>query len=379
MALRTRKQGLDLVARLVDKYGPSIEALFPNRASASSLTLGVDNANDSAWSDNTGSSRGITFNKHFLRNASLADLRGNVIHETTHAYGVGAGKNNIETLADYARYKLNPTEVAGWSPSAAVQRYDANHPNQGDNMAGPGSNRTGAGSNKNTTINAQSKAPKPGPIGALGSGVPGPADPSTYGGYASQVMGLQQRLAAAMAAKKVGIAGAQAQYMLAKQQAASGLVQGVTGAEQDALQRGILGSSADLSGRAGAVTDAAAAQQAALAGRNVAVAGEQVTAMGAVGEFYTGLGQAQFDVANAQSSQALQRYQNDLLAQGNQNYTKLQQQWLAYLRSRGRTRDGGPASPYSTGNTPSEVGPGVSSYRPYNAPPQPSKYTYGRV
>lgn len=377
MALRTRKQGLALIERIATKYGPDILSLLP-QAKGRSLSFSAENLEGrlAQGSFDTGE---ITFDRRFLRNATLADLRGATIHETTHAYGAGYGKaKRGETLADYARYKLNPHEAGYWNPSAAVQRFDANHP-QGDNMAGPGSNRTGAGSNKNTTINDYSKAPKPKPIGALGSGVPGAADPATYGGYATQVMGLQQRLAAAMAAKKQGIAGAQAQYALAKQQAAGSLVEGVTAAESNALQRGILGSSADLGGRAAAVTDAATAQQAALAERNQGIASQQVAAMGAVGEFYTGLGTAQFDVANAQSAQALQRYQNDLLAQGNQNYTKLQQQWLAYLRSRGRTRDGGPASPYSTGNTPSEVGPGVSSYRPYNAPPQPSKYTYGRV
>jgi hypothetical protein len=378
MPLRTRRQGLELVQQLAARYGPQIDSLL-KQATSRSLTFSAENNTNGDLATGNADTGEIAFDKKFLRNASLADLRGALIHETTHAYGAAYGKGQrAETLADYARYKLNPTETAGWSPSAAVLRYDANHPNQGDNMAGPGSNRTGDGSNKNTVINDKSKAPKPGlnytPYGQ--NATPSPADPSTYGGYAAQVMGLQQRLAAAMAAKRTSISGAQAQYMMAKQAAAQQQVAGVTAAESNALQRGILGSSADLGGRAAAVTDAATARQSAFVEKNLAVAQAQTGAVGAVGEFYSGLGQAQFDVANAQANIAAQRYQNDQFDVLNQNYAALQAQWQAFLTKRGRARDSVPPSPYATGNTPSELNSATGTYNPYrnNTPSETRRY-----
>jgi hypothetical protein len=81
----------------------------------------------------------------------------------------------------------------------------------------------------------------------------------------------------------------------------------------------------DLTARATAVTDAAAAKQAALLAKQQAIAtikGEQIQA---VGSYYTGLGAAQADLANAQAIQNIQRFQDDLY--GN------------VLPGRGRVRD----------------------------------------
>jgi len=378
MPVRTRAQGLALVQRLTEKYGPQVANLFnveymaPDVRVAGAGELGGDYAQ--------GGANGTVYSRKYLRNASVSDLRGVVAHETTHALGVGASgpTKHFEALADYATYRLAPKTTPGWQPRPEVMAiaekrgYNPNFGTQGDTMAGPGSNRTGAGSNKNTVVNAYSKKPKPptSPTAYGSQATPPPADPSTYGGYAAQVMGLQQRLAAAMALKKTTIGGAQAQYMLAKQQAAASQVSGVTSAESDALQRGILGSSADLGNRAGAVTDAAALRQAALADKNQAVAGAQVGAMGAVGEFYTGLGQAQFDVANAQANIAAQRYQNDAFDVLNQNYAKLQAQWQRFLQRRGRTRTGGYApnpTNFPNGDPTQQPGPS-QGYDLYHTP-----------
>ena len=207
-------------------------------------------------------------------------------------------------------------------------------------MAGPGSNQVGQGnSNKNTLLNG--KPSYGSTLSAYGAtaGTPSPADPSTYGGYAAQVMGLQQQLAGAMALAKSGIGAARGQFMLDAQAARTARIQGVTGAESDAGARGIIGSSGDLAARGAAVAAAGALRQQAVSTRNNAIAGVRTGQIQAVGQFYTGLGAAQSSLANQQAMQNIARYQADAFDVYNQNFSDLQKSILARLNNRGRIRD----------------------------------------
>ena len=201
-------------------------------------------------------------------------------------------------------------------------------------MAGPGSNATGAGSNKRTLLNQYSKQT---PYGA--NPVPSPADPSTYGGYAATVMGLQQQLAAAMALAKSGIGQAKAQFIMDKNAAQTGLVNDTTAAESGAIANGVIGGSGDLAQRAAAVDTAAAARQAALAQRTSTVAGIRGQQISAVGSYYTGLGSAQATLANQQAMQNIARFQNDSFDTMNANFNAFRDALLRRLANRGRTRD----------------------------------------
>jgi hypothetical protein len=205
-------------------------------------------------------------------------------------------------MADYARYTLNPNENPSWSPTAGVLAMAQKRGTEAGDMAGPGSNKTGnVNSNKNTVLNYYGKQV---PSGAT----PAAADPNSYGAYATQVMGLQQQLASAMALARAGIGSARGQYMVDRTAAHNLRISETAGAEAQALQAGTVGGSYDLTQRAGAITDAAAAQQAALAQRNqtlAAIRGQQVSAVGA---FYGGLGQAQMGLSNAQAMANIDRY-----------------------------------------------------------------------
>ena len=70
---------------------------------------------------------GITFDADYLKNASLADIRGAMVHEATHAaYNVDTSGNPqarkiIEPLADAIRYQITGT-AGGWQPSEEARR-----------------------------------------------------------------------------------------------------------------------------------------------------------------------------------------------------------------------------------------------------------------
>lgn len=219
-------------------------------------------------------------------------------------------------------------------------------------MAGPGSNNvgrnSGAGSNKNTLLNQYSKRTA---VGA-NIGTPSPAAPGDYGAYASQVMGLQQSLAGALALARSGAGAARGQYVVDRAAAKNLRVSETVAAENSALDRNLVGSSIDLSGRATAVTDAAAAQQAALAQRNQALAAIQNQKIQAVGGFYTGLGSAQAQLAQAQAQAQIQRFQQDMFDTQTTNFAALRKAVLARLRDRGRVRDGVRPGPYDPRTDP---------------------------
>lgn len=216
-------------------------------------------------------------------------------------------------------------------------------------MAGPGSNLMGT-RQRSTLVNLRSKnltgsSQAPYPLG----------DPSTYGGYAAQVMGLQTQLAGAQALARAGIGTAKAQFLVQRNAAQQQRITDVTGSVNAALESGTVGSSVDLARRAAAPITEAQSIQAALAERNATIAQQRAGTIGALGQFYTGLGQAQFGVSVAESQAALQQYQNDQLDLLTGKFAALRKAYLARQRQRGRARDivapvnPGPNSGYTGG------------------------------
>lgn len=200
-------------------------------------------------------------------------------------------------------------------------------------MAGPGSDLTGT-RQRSTLINLRSKnltgsSQAPYPLG----------DPSTYGGYAAQVMGLQTQFAGASALAQAGIGAAKAQFLVQRNAAQQQRIADVTGSVNAALEAGTVGSSMDLQNRAAAPIAEAANIQAALAARNTTIAQQGTAKISALGQFYSGLGQAQFAVSVAESQAALQQYQNDALDLLTSKFAKLRAAYLARQQQRGRARN----------------------------------------
>ena len=159
------------------------------------------------------------------------------------------------------------------------------------------------------------------------------ASPADYGSYAATLAGLEQQLAGATALARAGIGTARAQYGLDMNTARQDVIAGVSGAEQGALQSGILGSSADLANRGAAVAAGGAAKEQAAIDRANSIAQQRASLISATGQYYTGLGAAQTQLANAEAMAAISRFQNGLY-----------DQWksLRPLFNRGRRRDVNP-------------------------------------
>jgi hypothetical protein len=187
---------------------------------------------------------------------------------------------------------------------------------------------------RNTTANNRSKTQPPTPIAPL-------LNPSFYAGYAQQVAGLQQNLAAAMALKRAQIQQARGTATQARFAAREQAVQDTAAAVNAALDRGILGSSIDMSNRAAVLAQLAANKAAIAADRGQAIAQAKLQGMQAIGEYYLGLGNLAAQQAAQQAELAVQQYQADLLNVATQKYSDLYKQVLNKLLQnyRGRRRD----------------------------------------
>jgi hypothetical protein len=146
-----------------------------------------------------------------------------------------------------------------------------------------------------------------------GSPVTPQLSPSTTYGFGTQIAGLQQQYAGALALKKMQVAQANAAALQARQAAGAQERTDMAGAVNSALDRGLVGSSIDTSQRA-SVLAALAANKASIAGDRAAAIGQaQTGALQAAGQYYLGLGQAQAQQAFQQEELAIQQYQNDQL------------------------------------------------------------------
>lgn len=205
-------------------------------------------------------------------------------------------------------------------------------------MAGPGSNLTGTRSN-NTVIHNQSKKP-PAPSWLGGPPPAALASPGSQLGYANQTAGLQTQYAGALALQKSQIAKARSDAILARQQAKSTAVENMAGAVNGALDRGLLGSSIDLSGRSAVLAQLGTDKQAALAAKSAAVGAAKADTIGAMGSYYLGLGQVQSEQAMDSAELSIKQYEADQYGLLNQNFAAWQDYYAKQMRGRrGRRRD----------------------------------------
>lgn len=204
-------------------------------------------------------------------------------------------------------------------------------------MAGPGSNLTGHRANNTQIHNAGKKPPAPSWLG--GPPTPALASPSSQLGYASQTAGLQTQYAGALALQKAQIAKARSDAILARQAAKSTAVTNMAGTVNGALDRGLLGSSIDLSGRADVLAQLGTDKQAALAAKTSAVGAAKADTIGAMGSYYLGLGQVQSQQAMDSAELSIKQYEADQYGLLNQNFAAWQDYYANRMSRRGRQRD----------------------------------------
>ena len=277
----------------------------------------------------------VTFDKAWLRDASRRDVRGALIHETTHALGVGQRYgNNLETYADYARYMLNPKEAPYWKPSDAVlamaeRRGDvATAPNRPKDGRGPGHRR-------NTGNNQRS-----GNGGAVPyTGAP-PLPPGQSAAFTGQMAAVQSQYTTALAAIRAQGGAVRGEFQGTMADIQAGRISGTVAAESNALQRGIVGSSADLGARAGVVANAAGQQVDARNAKLTALAGLRVSQMQAGTDYSMGIAGIQADKAAAQAELANQRFMNDMVANSMADYQKLYKDALQRILRQGKNPAG---------------------------------------
>lgn len=311
--------------QMLAKYQPQVAQLFGVRNRQ--LTLDVQRLNNGNAAQASGETGAITFDRSFLRTADRADIRGALIHETTHALGVGYGKAKDEALADYARYTLNRHETPGWNPSAEVlaiakRRDDMPAGTRGN---GPGTGRDGR-RKRNTGMNGMSKAPL--------------LTPGQTQAYTSQSAAAVDAYGQAIAAIRAQGGAIRGQYKSSLADIRANRIAGAAETEGAAIERGIVGSSADLSGRAAVVADAASQRVDAQGARNAAIAGLRTDEMTAQTQLNSTLAQIQADKAAAQAELANQRFMQDMFSAQQQNYQSIYNDILKKLLGKGKNPNG---------------------------------------
>lgn len=288
---------LDWIERISDKWQRRVDRLFGTESNKAVFHQGSTQDGNPAYT----SGSDVYFDPAYLKAASKADIRGALIHELTHVAGVKAGTGRVETAADYARYTLNPKEDPNWRPSADVL---AMADRRGDDVAYTDTKGPSVGNrNRNTVRNNLSKATPPAPL--LG--------PGATLGYGTQAAGattsLYERLAAIKAQK--GLIKAQAIQGRADAKAAG--IAGVTGAVNNALDRGILNSSIDYAGRTAALADKERMMQDVIAQKSAGLLGLGTERISAFNDFYNTMFGIQADKAAAQSEQSISAFLNDMV------------------------------------------------------------------
>lgn len=306
------------IRRLVRQYTPEVAKLFG--VDPRSINVGVGNLS-AAGRAGEASLGALTMDRGFLRTADKRDIRGAVIHEITHALGVDSKKGTRgETFADYARYRLNPQETAGWHPSEEVLRMAEK---RGDRMpTNPGGQgpKTGRDVNRrrNTRQNALSKM-------ALLS-------PSQTAAYAAQGAAAQDAYGQAIAAIRAQGGTIRGAYTSTLGDIRAQRIAGTAEAEGAALGRGIVGSSADLGSRAGVVAEAGAARTEARATRNADLSQLRLAEMQAGTTLQSSLAQLQLEKASALAEAKIAAFQNDEFDATQNLYRKL----LAGIMAKGK-------------------------------------------
>lgn len=307
---------LQLLQQLSQRYAPQVASLFGvQTALPTSITVGRT-AEGVAESSAGG---GITFDRSYLKGATRKDVKGALIHELTHVAGVAYGQDRrAETMADAARAVLGPNDP-NWTPSAASAKaaerldmaYRAPGPKAGQH---PGLRRA-----RNTGAQAQSK---------VAAGV---LSPTAAAGFSQQAVGLQQSYVNALAAIRAQAAATKGEAKSTFADIKAQRIAGTVGAEADAINRGIVGSSSDAGARSAVVAQAGTAKADAIAARNSALAQLKVQGMQAGTDLQLGLGQLATDKAAAQAELAAQRFQEDAFDTQQSNYQQLYQSILQRL------------------------------------------------
>lgn len=269
---------------------------------------------------------GITFDREFLKTTSKADLRGNVIHELAHVQdpNSGSGKDNVEYRADLARYALNRGDPA-WQASQGVLDMAER---RGIEMGQPNGPRQGknGGHKRNAGTNKRSK----------NGGAYAVLSPSQSQAYTAQLAALQSNYTNALASIKAQGGTIRAQAQSARADIKTQKIAGISETEGAAIERGILGSSADLGGRAAVIAEAAGQAVDVRTERNAAIAQLRAAQMQAQTDYQMGIAGVQADRAAAQQELANQRFQQDMLAQQTSTYQK----YLKKLLARGKNPAG---------------------------------------
>lgn len=209
----------------------------------------------------------VTVDRQQWNQADRRDQLGMLVHEFTHVatrnQGLGGddpnrawGANSVEQGADAVRYALLGSHGISSETLGAAKRI-ANREgwtdmNQGGGKMGPGLPGLGAGGGRmrNTMANVLSKNKvdysNPGGSAALPALSP-QATAAYYGQLSSMMSGLQSKLQGYRLQRQGLKAGFQETRAGAKSQA----IADMSGAVGDAIGRGVLNSSADLSARSG--------------------------------------------------------------------------------------------------------------------------------
>lgn len=302
--MATIKSRLGLLNQMAVKFGPQVASLF-NQPYFAPTDIRVDSTPEGGAA--SGAYHGdIVFDREWLKNANRKDIRGALIHEITHVQGLGAtegyGARGEETYADLARAALNPHEVKGWSPTQTVLdlaekkgidvgAYDNNGP-----KAGKGNRQRNALTN-----------------GRGGAVPPPPVSPGQAVDYAGQTANATQTLYAKLAALQAQAGVVKSQFKMDRVAVRQQRVAGQVAAEADASARGGLGSSADLTARAGVDAAASSGLQQALQTKIQGILGIKTERIGAANDYYTQLYQIQAQKAAAQMQAAQDAFLNDLV------------------------------------------------------------------
>lgn len=343
--------------RIVRRYEDDIHRMVGGNLNGVNFGFG----NDGTYT----SGQDVTFDRQWWNSATRKDRKGALIHELTHVatrnQGLGGDTgswsgNYIEKQADAVRlalngkYGINPDTLAAARRIATQNGWLGGGGMTTSGNTGP-TNGNDARRSRNTLVNNASKAGYT--VSSAGAV-----------GYGDQLAAARYQYLSQLAALKAQgglIRSQKLQDIAAARAAAPGNIAAV---EQYNTERGMLGSSVDVQGRAGAVAqmtgDIASAKAAAAAGRLGLKSGR----LDAQGNYYQ-------TVSGIQNAMAQEQMANGINAFGNDQYDALVQHYrdvIAQLRDQasGRTprhRKGVPTPPVHDGTGNVQYG-----YTPYGKP-----------
>jgi len=165
-------------------------------------------------------------------------------------------------------------------------------------------------------------------------------------GYAAQTSAVTMSLYEKLAALRAGKGLVRGQFKMDRAGAKALGISEMAGAVNSSLERGIVGSSVDYSGRTGALAAKESAMQQAMQQRTMGLLGLRTERIGAMNEYYNGLFSIQAQKSAEQSEMATQAFLNDL---------------VMMLQSPASARPGGPGGRAKGPGQKPQQGPGGKS------------------